>query len=167
MNGLREKIRNKKGFTLVEMLIVVAIIAILIAVSIPLVGNSLERARHSTDAANERAAKAEILLQYMAAKEDVKIYADGSATTALTGTDAVLATDGTTAYYYDAANGRLCKANTGINPYGQHKSTAGGDHTTNGILQLTISAEGTVTMSWGASGTTLCSTAKDLKHTTT
>ena len=45
MNGLREKFRNKKGFTLVEMLIVVAIIAILVAVSIPMIGSALEGAR--------------------------------------------------------------------------------------------------------------------------
>ena len=32
MKGLREKFQNKKGFTLIEMLIVVAIIAILVAV---------------------------------------------------------------------------------------------------------------------------------------
>ena len=58
MKGLREKFRKNEGFTLVEMLIVVAIIAILIAVSIPLVSGSLERAREATDAANVRAAKA-------------------------------------------------------------------------------------------------------------
>ena len=65
MNGLREKFRNKKGFTLVEMLIVVAIIAILVAVSIPVVNNALDRAKHTTDAGNERAAKAEIMIQYL------------------------------------------------------------------------------------------------------
>ena len=54
MNGLREKFRNKKGFTLVEMLIVVAIIAILIAISIPMVSSSLEKARVATDRANAR-----------------------------------------------------------------------------------------------------------------
>ena len=47
--GLRGKFQNKKGFTLVEMLIVVAIIAILIAVSIPLVSTSLEKAREAVD----------------------------------------------------------------------------------------------------------------------
>ena len=53
---LNAKLRKSGGFTLVEMLIVVAIIAILIAIAIPMVSASLERAREATDAANERAA---------------------------------------------------------------------------------------------------------------
>jgi type IV pilus assembly protein PilA len=65
MKGLREKFRNKKGFTLVEILIVVAIIAILVAVSIPLVNTSLTKAREATDDANLRAAKAEATIMYM------------------------------------------------------------------------------------------------------
>lgn len=56
MRNLREKLNKENGFTLIEMLIVVAIIAILIAISIPMVNRSLERAREATDAANERAA---------------------------------------------------------------------------------------------------------------
>lgn len=51
---------NKKGFTLMEMLIVVAIIAVLVAISIPVFSAQLEKAREATDAANIRAAYAEV-----------------------------------------------------------------------------------------------------------
>lgn len=47
-----------KGFTLAEMLIVTAIIAILVSVSIPLFSTQLEKAREAADMANLRAAKA-------------------------------------------------------------------------------------------------------------
>lgn len=59
------KLKKQNGFTLVEMLIVVAIIAILIAVSIPMVGSALERSREATDAANERAFKAALMIGYL------------------------------------------------------------------------------------------------------
>ena len=42
MNKMR-KMKNKKGFTLMEMLIVVAIIAILVAIAIPTFASSLNR----------------------------------------------------------------------------------------------------------------------------
>ena len=49
---------NKKGFTLAELLIVIAIIAILIAIAIPVFGGQLENARLQTDHANIRSAYA-------------------------------------------------------------------------------------------------------------
>ena len=51
---------KNKGFTLIEMLIVIAIIAILVAVVIPVVGNSTAKAKAATDAANLRAVYAEL-----------------------------------------------------------------------------------------------------------
>jgi len=50
---------NKKGFTLAELLIVVAIIAVLVAISIPVFRAQLERSREGVDLANIRAAYAE------------------------------------------------------------------------------------------------------------
>lgn len=50
-----------KGFTLAELLIVVAIIAVLVAVAIPLFTSQLERAREATDAANIRSVYAELM----------------------------------------------------------------------------------------------------------
>ena len=49
---------NKKGFTLAELLVVVAIIGVLVAVSIPIFTGQLEKAREATDEANLRAAYA-------------------------------------------------------------------------------------------------------------
>lgn len=70
-----KKLQNKKGFTLMEMLIVVAIIAVLVAIAIPVFTNQLEKAREATDAANIRSAYAEVMA------------------TALTDTDRATATD--------------------------------------------------------------------------
>lgn len=52
---------NKKGFTLAELLVVVAIIAVLVAIAIPIFTTQLEKARQSTDAANCRALYAEAM----------------------------------------------------------------------------------------------------------
>ena len=51
---------NKKGFTLAELLVVVAIIGVLVAISIPIFTSQLEKAREAVDAANIRAAYAEV-----------------------------------------------------------------------------------------------------------
>ena len=50
---------NKKGFTLAELLIVVAIIGVLVAISIPIFTSQLEKSREATDKANLRSAYAE------------------------------------------------------------------------------------------------------------
>ena len=69
---LQAKLKNRKGFTLIEMLVVVAIIAILVAVSIPLVTGALDKARVATDQANERAAKAAVTIDYLLNDETYK-----------------------------------------------------------------------------------------------
>ncbi len=52
--------QNKNGFTLMEMLIVIAIIAVLIAVAIPVFASQLEKSREATDLANVRSAYAQV-----------------------------------------------------------------------------------------------------------
>lgn len=62
---------NKKGFTLIEMLVVIAIIAILVSIIIPVVGDSTEKAREAKDASNIRAAITEVTAAGLAGKGDV------------------------------------------------------------------------------------------------
>ena len=66
MKNLLKKMKNKEGFTLAELLIVVAIIAVLVAVSIPIFTSQLKKARLATNQANARAAYAMATAQYLA-----------------------------------------------------------------------------------------------------
>ena len=56
-----KKQQRNKGFTLAELLIVVAIIGVLVAISIPIFSGQLEKAREATDAANIRSQYAEVM----------------------------------------------------------------------------------------------------------
>lgn len=57
MMNLMHKRLNKKGFTLAELLIVVAIIAILVAIAVPIFTSSLREAQLRTNQANVRSVK--------------------------------------------------------------------------------------------------------------
>lgn len=71
MKGLMKKVReNKKGFTLAELLVVVAIVAILVAISIPVFTAQLGKARKATNQANLRAAKAAAIAEYLTDDQD-------------------------------------------------------------------------------------------------
>lgn len=82
MNNLKAKLKKEGGFTLVEMLIVVAIIAILIAISIPMVSKALEKARHAVDQANIRDAIAlgniELLTENLSDAKEYKYVVDSA-----------------------------------------------------------------------------------------
>ena len=57
--------KNTKGFTLAEVLIVVAVIAVLVAISIPIFTSQLHKARVATDWANVRAYYAQLQYDFM------------------------------------------------------------------------------------------------------
>ena len=56
---------NKKGFTLIEMLVVIAIIAVLVSIIVPTVSNSTLKASAAANAANLRSYKAELSLDLL------------------------------------------------------------------------------------------------------
>ena len=61
---------NKKGFTLAELLIVVAIIAVLVAISIPIFTSQLEKSRDAVSVSNMRAAYAEAQAAWLTGSDD-------------------------------------------------------------------------------------------------
>ena len=73
---------NKKGFTLAELLIVVAIIAVLVAIAIPVFSAQLDKARAATDLANIRSGYAAAVSGFLtgdyAANETVYLNVDGT-----------------------------------------------------------------------------------------
>jgi len=53
--------KNRKGFTLMELLIVIAIIVVLVAIAIPVFCVQLEKSREATDMANIRSAYSRLM----------------------------------------------------------------------------------------------------------
>lgn len=68
--------QNKNGFTLMEMLIVIAIIAVLIAVAIPVFASQLEKAREATDLANVRSAYAQVSTEALLGDPEATVTVD-------------------------------------------------------------------------------------------
>lgn len=131
---LSKKLKKTGGFTLIEMLIVVAIIAILVAVSIPMVKSSLDKAKKATDDANERAAKGAAVAEYLL-------------------NEANLGTDKT--YCYDAQEGKATPTDSCTNPdsYGQgsepdDNSLSEVKEARTGHIHVTINTNGEAAVTW-------------------
>ena len=143
MKPCRNSLRNwgawRKGFTLAELLIVVAIIAVLSVTSILVLSTSLEKSREATDIANLRNAKAAATAKYL---ED-----DKNAGT----------------YYYDAEKGTLVDSIESIAAYGKGTAKQGGNETfalgndaeydsstdaNDRIICVSFNRDGVFTLSW-------------------
>ena len=82
---------NRKGFTLIEMLVVIAIIAVLVAIVIPIVNSSTDRSEAATDAANLRAVLAALNVDVLNGNKTVNdILADAVSPTSKFDSDARL-----------------------------------------------------------------------------
>lgn len=135
MMKLMNKKLTKKGFTLAELLIVVAIIAILVAVSIPIFTSQLDKAKTATDDANVRAAKGAAVSMYLNDQLTTQVVYNYDAESGVIYTN----TDVT-------GSSAVKKEATGINAYGQKEEGK--------IVQVTISANGaSVSTDWVAGKT--------------
>lgn len=65
--------QNRSGFTLMEMLIVIALIAVLVAIAIPTIASQLERSREAADLANVRAAYAQVSAEALLGDPQFKV----------------------------------------------------------------------------------------------
>ena len=68
--------KRNRGFTLMELLIVVAIIAVMAAIAIPVLNGRLHKAKVAADMANVRAYYAELQTQYITTGEYIEIGGD-------------------------------------------------------------------------------------------
>ncbi len=73
LQSLRNR-RNRKGFTLAELLIVVAIIAVLVAIAVPLFVGSLTKAQEARDNANIRAVRGAAVVYLLENKDNTTAW---------------------------------------------------------------------------------------------
>ena len=129
---------NKKGFTLAELLIVVAIIAVLVAIAIPVFTNQLEKSREATDEANTRSLYAETVAAVLAE--------DASATTTLKDATLTVEKDNTTGICTGTATLKLAQQKEGLEGGATSINIGGVDVTGWGVgktVTITVKSDGT------------------------
>lgn len=71
---MKKLLRNKKGFTLIELIVVILILAVLAAILVPSIMNYVGKARDSRDQANARTLWSEISIKEASEDLDVDDY---------------------------------------------------------------------------------------------
>lgn len=108
---MKKTLRNKKGFTLAELLIVVAIIAVLVAIAIPIFTAQIEKAAEATDLANMRSSYAEAQVKVLEGDAAAATYEGGSFKAQSTGEFNKASTDGVSNWYSGITGLSVTKGN--------------------------------------------------------
>ena len=121
--------KNKKGFTLAELLIVVAVIAVLVAISIPIFNKQIEKSREAHDIYTMRAIADFAVDAYYSGKvnkdhaEELGLKWWGNGT----------ADQHNAAGVYVPSSGKCVPVRDGVNPYGKGTAMDGGTTFSEGI----------------------------------
>lgn len=133
--------KNEKGFTLMEMLIVVAIIAVLVAIAIPTFKSSLDKAKIATDTANIRSGYASAMMTIMQAELNGTPVAEN--------TKYILQADGTVKVSTDTTNANpyKCQATvTTATSVGGVSVGTDGKWTAGNTISYVLGANGNITI---------------------
>lgn len=71
-----KKMKNRKGFTLIEMMVVIAIVAVLVSVLVPTVMKAQNKSKAAVDAANLRSISATIATRYVTTTDGAELKKD-------------------------------------------------------------------------------------------
>ena len=136
------RVGRKKGFTLMEMLIVIAIIAVLVAIAIPTISAATEKAARAVDMANARALQA--MLAAMILQGDIEFPdARVAPSEAEIGVWILVCKDTASypnAYYTGKDSTFFCGANTGVSISGA--TSVGWNQQLSGFRQAVVSCLG-------------------------
>ena len=139
MKEIIKKVRERReGFTMAELLIVVAIIAVLVAIAIPVFTSQLDKSKAATDAANIRsgyaAVQTEVLTTNISSSKNYYLKSDGS----------VAEATGTTSGAY-VTKGDSTKVENGSTIGGLAIGSSGASWTKNQTIYYHVNSDGKVT----------------------
>lgn len=130
---LKIKIKKKKGFTLIELIAVVAIMSILIGISIPIFNSQIEKSKAAVDMSNVKTAKTIATAEYITYGNSKKIE-----------------------YYYDKNDGIVKTKSDGIEPYGKSEYDLEEDNAKNipkdKIIKIEFNTKSDMSLYWVSAG---------------
>ena len=133
--------KNNKGFTLAELLIVVAIIGVLVGISIPIFNKQIEKAKQATDLANMRSAYAAANAEWLGSDDfgqEIVYFYNGSTV--------VKSKEGIKGYGKSSTDARYFSSSLPFEAHGVPNNNGFGSY-----IMIKMNADGVDSLVWGGS----------------